>query len=127
MESASMRRLALRALSGIVLACHAPAFAAEAAAAPGPSLETIVVTGEQPGPGLWKVSKDEHVMWVLGTLSPLPKRIEWRAAEVERRIGESKQVLLAPQVKMQANVGFFGRLALLPSLIGIRDNPGGAK
>lgn len=111
----------------MVLAGLAHASPVGQATTPGSSLETIVVTGEQPGPGLWKVSKDDHVMWVLGTLSPLPKRIEWRAAEVERRIGESKQVLLAPQVKMQANVGFFGQLALLPSLIGIRDNPGGAK
>lgn len=122
-----MRRIPFAALLG--------AFTCVAAAASDPpppgsdpaALAAIVVTGEQPGPGLWKVTKDDHVMWVLGTLSPLPKRIEWRTAEVERRIGESQQVLLAPQVKMEAKAGFFGQLALLPSLIGIRDNPGGAK
>lgn len=121
-----MRRLAFRVYAGILLAGTAPAFSSEQASTRDASLETIVVTGEQPGPGLWRVSKDGHVMWVLGTLSPLPKRLEWRTAEVERRIGESQHVLMAPQVKMEANVGFFGRLALLPSLIGIRDNPGGA-
>jgi len=127
MEFDSMRRLVLRVFAGMLLAGNASASPVEQASTPGPSLETIVVTGEQPGPGLWKVSRDGHVMWVLGTLSPLPKRLEWRTAEVERRIGESQHVLLAPQVKMEANVGFFGQLALLPSLIGIRDNPGGAK
>lgn len=122
-----MRRLALRVFAGLLLAGNAWAAPVEDASTREPSLETIVVTGEQPGPGLWKVSKDEHVMWVLGTLSPLPKGLEWRTAEVARRIGESAEVLMAPQVKMEANVGFFGRIALLPSLIGIRDNPDGAK
>lgn len=122
-----MRRFALRVFAGMVLAGLAHAASVQPATAPGASLDTIVVTGEQPGPGLWKVSKGDHVMWVLGTLSPLPKGMEWRTAEVERRIGQSQEVLLAPRVKVEANVGFFGQLALLPSLVGIRDNPGGAK
>jgi len=123
-----MSRFVFGVLSSILLASTAQAAAVEPVAAGDASaLETIVVTGEQPGPGLWKVSKGEHVMWVLGTVSPLPKRFEWRTTEVERRIAESGEVLMAPQVKMEADTGFFGKLALLPSLIGIRDNPGGAK
>ena len=42
-----------------------------------PVLEAVVVTGVQPGPGLWKVSKGEHVLWILGTLSPLPNQMQW--------------------------------------------------
>jgi hypothetical protein len=123
-----MCRFSLSVLFFFAAAWYACSNAGEPAASPDtPSLETIVVTGEQPGPGLWKVSKGDHVMWVLGTVSPLPKRFEWRTAEVERRIGESREVLMAPQVKMEADTGFFGKLALLPSLIGIRDNPDGAK
>lgn len=122
-----MRRLVLVVFASAA-AWSACSIATEPAQAPdAASLDTIVVTGEQPGPGLWKVSKGEHVMWVLGTVSPLPRRFEWRTAEVERRIGESRQVLTAPQVKMEADTGFFGRLALLPALIGIRDNPADAK
>lgn len=122
-----MRRSALLVFASAV-AWSACSIATEPAQAPGAaSLDTIVVTGEQPGPGLWKVSKGDHAMWVLGTLSPLPKRFEWRTAEVARRIAESQEVLLAPHVKMEPDTGFFGRLALLPSLVGIRDNPGGAK
>jgi hypothetical protein len=123
-----MRRFTLSVFVLAAAAWNACSDAGEPATGPDMSaLETIVVTGEQPGPGLWKVSKGDHVMWVLGTVSPLPKRFEWRTAEVERRIGESGEVLMAPQVKMEADTGFFGKLALLPSLIGIRDNPGGAK
>lgn len=89
------------------------------------AMETVVVTGEQPGPGLWKVSKGDHVLWVLGTLSPLPEKMQWRADEVAQRIAESQEVLKAPEVGLKANLGFFGKLALLPSLIGVRNNPDG--
>jgi uncharacterized protein YbaP (TraB family) len=91
--------------------------------ADGATLDAIVVSGEQPGPGLWKVSKGEHVLWVLGTLSPLPKRMHWQSKEVEARIAESQEVLLSPNVAVSTQLGFFGKLALLPSLIGARDNP----
>ncbi|KAA0069284.1 TraB/GumN family protein [Rhodanobacter sp. T12-5] len=88
-------------------------------------LPAVVVSGVQPGPGLWKVSKGEHVMWVLGTLSPLPRGMQWRSQEVEQVIGASQQVLLAPSVKLKADVGFFGKLFLLPSAYGARKNEDG--
>lgn len=91
------------------------------------ALDTTVVTGSQPGPGLWKVSKTGHVLWVLGTLSPLPKDLQWRTDEIETRIAESKAVLSGIKFKLTPKLGFFQRLFLLPSLIAVRDNPGHAK
>lgn len=91
--------------------------------APMPEMETVVVTGEQPGPGLWKVSKGDHVLWVLGTLTPLPKGMSWQSKEVETLIAQSKAVIMPPDVQVKADTNFFGRLALLPSLIGVRKNP----
>ena len=88
-------------------------------------LPGVAVTGVQPGPGLWKVSKGDHVLWVLGTLDLLPKNMLWQAREVQTAIAESQQVLDAPQVKVDAKLGFFGTLGLLPSLIGVRNNPDG--
>lgn len=29
-------------------------------------LEIVLVTGEQPGPALWKVSSGSHDLWILG-------------------------------------------------------------
>ncbi|MET0655349.1 MAG: TraB/GumN family protein, partial [Pseudoxanthomonas sp.] len=59
-------------------------------------LETMVVTGVQPGPGLWKISKGDHGLWVLGTLSPLPSGISWQAEEVESLLEQADQVLGPP-------------------------------
>jgi len=87
----------------------------------------VVVSGRRPGPGVWKVSKGNHVMWVFGVYSPLPRNMAWDAARVERLLAQS-QVLLAPP-SASAHVGFFKGLTLLPQLprlIGIRKNPDGA-
>jgi hypothetical protein len=90
-------------------------------------LPMVVVSGVQPGPGLWKVSKGDHVMWVLGTLSPLPRDMQWQAQEVEQVIAASQQVLLAPAVRLEAKVGFFGKLFLLPSAYSARKNDDGRR
>ena len=90
-----------------------------------PLLSPVVVSGVMPGPGLWKVSKDGHVLWVLGTLSPLPGNIQWQSHDVAEALARSKQVLLAPKITLHADVGFFGKLLLLPSAYSARKNPDG--
>ncbi|MBA2079792.1 TraB/GumN family protein [Rhodanobacter sp. PCA2] len=90
-----------------------------------PLLAPVVVSGVVPGPGLWKVSKGDHALWVLGTLSPLPGHIQWESHEVQQVLAQSKQVLLEPKIKLKADVGFFGKLFLLPSAYGARKNPDG--
>lgn len=92
-------------------------------AADVPTLETLVVSGVQPGPGLWKVSRDGHVMWVLGTLAPLPKRMEWSSDEVRERIAASGVVLLSPRVSLKTRGGALGGMFLLPSALRARNNP----
>lgn len=122
----------LGAFLAVLLCLSTSAFAADEppvvnAPADAVAMETVVVTGEQPGPGLWKVSKGDHVLWVLGTLSPLPEKMQWRADEVGERIARSQALLKSPEFGLKANAGFFGQLALLPSLIGVRNNPDGKK
>lgn len=87
----------------------------------------VVVTGALPGPGMWKVSRNGHVMHVLGTVSPLPKGLDWISRDVEKILSQSAEVVFAPSYMVDADVGFFGKIALLPSLIGIRKNPDDAK
>jgi TraB/PrgY/gumN family len=86
-------------------------------------LDAIVVSGRYAGPGLWKVRNGERMLWILGTQNPLPKRMEWDSANVERRIGESQELLMPPTVDVDADVGFFRGLTLLPSLFKARKNP----
>ena len=68
----------------------------------GSSIE-VEVTGERPGPRLWRVAKGDHTAWLLGTLDPLPKHMTWRSREVERVIEHADLVLAAnPSVSLRA-------------------------
>lgn len=93
--------------------------------ADGRLIDTITVSGRQPGPGLWKVSKGEHVLWILGTLSPLPRGMEWDAQNVEEIVAGAQELILAPSVYIKSDVGFFGRLAMIPTAFKARKNPDG--
>ncbi|MHA6204833.1 TraB/GumN family protein [Dyella soli] len=121
----------LRALLALLLlAGTTPAFAqsnapATPSTAQAVNLDAVSVSGVQPGPGLWKVSKGDHVMWVLGTLSPLPDHMQWKTDEVEQTIAGSQEVLGPPSVSLKPKTNFFGKLFLLPSLVGARKNPDG--
>jgi hypothetical protein len=86
-------------------------------------LGTVVVAGRQPGPGLWKVRKGDNVLWILGTQLPVPKRMEWDSAYVERRIAQSQQVLLPPSLTVDSDLGLFRSLTLIPSALRARKNP----
>src|SRR5215469_2018089 len=130
-----------RARTGVAPRCASLALAAivslspalvAAAVAPQPqpptessdAVEGVVVSGEQPGPGLWKVSKGNHVLWILGTLSPLPKRMTWRSGEAEKIVAQSQEII--GQESVSPNVGFFREITLIPSLLRARYNPDGA-
>jgi hypothetical protein len=89
------------------------------------TLAAVAVTGVLPGPALWKVSKDGHVMWVLGTTSPLPKGMQWESSKVEHLIASSQQVLKPPGVQIEGNIGFWGQMSLIPSMIGVEKLPDG--
>jgi uncharacterized protein YbaP (TraB family) len=92
---------------------------------PAPTEEQILVVGQKPGPGLWKVSKGEHVLWLFGTYEPLPKKLEWRSHEVEAKLAQSQEFLAPPS--SNAKIGFFKKLSLLPHLVGMQKNPDGAE
>lgn len=117
------KRVWMAAMLGLVnlpaIAQTAPAPAATAAK----TLPAVVVSGELPGPGLWRVSKGDHVLWILGTQSPLPKKMQWQAQQVEATELAAQALLLPPAIEVNAKGGFFSHLLLLPRLIGIRKNP----
>ena len=105
----------------------------DAGVAPSPEdavpLEEVLVTGQQPGPGLWKVTRpaagNDHVLWILGSYGPLPKKMQWRSTELEAVLRESQEVIGPPTMK--AEVGALGGVTLIPSLLGLRKNPDGKR
>jgi uncharacterized protein YbaP (TraB family) len=57
-------------------------------------LDELVVTGERTGPGMWHVHSGAGELWILGSMSPLPKGITWRSKQVEQVLGSANQVLI---------------------------------
>ena len=86
---------------------------------------TVVVTGEQPGPGLWLVRKGGNDLWILGTLNPLPAGMQWQSRQVEDVIANAQEVIRPPRVSIDVKAGFFKKLTLVPSMLGARKNPDG--
>ncbi len=100
------------------------------AQAPDPDtpLEEIVVTGEYPGPGMWKVTRpgdDSHVLWIIGDPPPLPKRMKWKSRDVEAVAERSQEILRDATLAMEPDekIGLFRGLSLLPSAMKARKNP----
>jgi len=90
-------------------------------------MEAMVVTGAQPGPGMWKVSKGDNVMWIMATQSPLPKKMDWVSRDVEKKIAQSDAILFETSVSVKTDRGMFGNMLLIPSLFGARKNPDDAE
>jgi uncharacterized protein YbaP (TraB family) len=69
-----------------------------------PVVEEVTVVGEAAGPGLWKVRNGDNTLYILGTLSPLPKKMEWRSREVERVLTRADRLIPASS-KVDADIG----------------------
>jgi uncharacterized protein YbaP (TraB family) len=97
----SERAAGLSAVLALLLGLGSIAHSAEAPAPPGPAAaaeaptEEIVISGAHEGPRLWKVRKGDHVLWILGTVTPLPKKMVWQADAVELVLKQTQEVVPA--------------------------------
>jgi uncharacterized protein YbaP (TraB family) len=80
---------------GLLLGATTPAWPAA-----DPGLAPVIVSGERTGPGLWRVSGPQTRLWILGTVSPLPVGMTWRAREVVHVLAAVDTVLLAKPVEL---------------------------
>src|SRR6516162_10724023 len=65
----------------------APASVPPGAAAAAPErMEEVVVEGRHEGPRMWIVRSGDHTLWILGTISPLPKKMVWQPDAVEEAL-----------------------------------------
>lgn len=76
-------------------------------------LETVLVTGKKPGPGMWRVSNGNNVLWLLGTVSPLPEQLEWQSTEVARIMERANAVLAPPGAEADVSAGDVFKMTLL--------------
>jgi len=92
------------------------------------TLDTLVVTGSMPGPGLWRVSKGDHSLWILGTVSPLPKNMSWDASEVDELVASADEVLAPGGASATVGAGSMFKIMLLaPSAFAAIKNPDGKR
>ncbi len=119
-----MHRLLVMLTGTMLVASHALA-QTPSSELPIRDMDTLVVSGVQPGPGLWKVRKGDHTLFVLGTLSPLPKRMQWESRDVEKVIAQAQEVIDWPGVKFDTKLNVFQQLLLAPKAFGARRDPDG--
>jgi uncharacterized protein YbaP (TraB family) len=95
--------------------------AAGALDAPSEAIEEVTIVGEAAGPGLWKVRNGDNTLYILGTLSPLPKKMEWRSREVENVLARAKQVIPA-RSDVEADIGPIKAVRLYMQYRKVRGN-----
>lgn len=66
------------------------------------NIETVVVTAD-PGPALWHISRNGSDVWILGTVSPMPKTLDWNQRPLTDIITGARMVYLPPRL----TAGFF--------------------
>jgi uncharacterized protein YbaP (TraB family) len=71
-------------------------------------VEELVVTARLPGPAWWTVSNGTTTVYVLGSPSLAPKRMEWDRKIFERRLAGSSVVILPVQDVRVTFTGAFG-------------------
>lgn len=84
-------------------------------------IEEVTIVGERAGPGLWKVRNGDNTLYILGTTSPLPKKMEWRSREVENVLARAKQVIPA-RSDVDADIGPIKAVQLYLQYRKLRDN-----
>ena len=68
------------------------------------SMQELVVEGRHEGPRMWTVRSGDHTLWILGTISPLPKKMVWQPDAVEEALTQTQEVVPAwPSYGIGAN------------------------
>ena len=62
--------------------------------------EEIQVMGDLPGPPLWKVTRGDHVLWILGTPELVPDGLRWESDSIERVLALSSEYLPPPSLRI---------------------------
>jgi uncharacterized protein YbaP (TraB family) len=127
--AAKFHALRCRFIATWVLAAALAGNALQAAVDPAPAatataeeiIEEVTIVGERAGPGLWKIRNGDNTLYVLGTLSPLPKKMTWRSREVENVLVRAQQFIPA-DVDVSADIGPMRVVRLYLQYLKLRGN-----
>lgn len=97
--------------------------------APGiTELDAVTVSGERPGPRMWRLTNGDNTLWLLGTLAPLPEGMIWRSQEVEQVIAEADEILAPSFARAEVGAGDTLKLMFLaPAALKAVKNPQGKR
>jgi hypothetical protein len=96
-----------------------------AATQPSPDESHVVqeleVIGRRPGPAMWRVTRGDSEVVIVGALSPLPHALQWNESRVQRALDGSAALFLPPD---RARVGLFGAVGMVLRLGALRPPHG---
>ncbi|MCU0758831.1 MAG: TraB/GumN family protein [Steroidobacteraceae bacterium] len=87
-------------------------------------LQEVEVSGERPGPGLWKIRRGANTVYILGTTSPLPRRVTFRSRELESVLARAG-LFIPTRPSVDVKAGPFRLVGLYRDWRKLRVNPGG--
>ena len=91
-------------------------------------MDAVTVAGERPGPRMWRVTNGDNTLWILGTLTPLPKGMTWRSREVEQVIAEADEILAPGFAGAEISAGDTVKMMFLaPAALRAVKNPKGKR
>jgi uncharacterized protein YbaP (TraB family) len=94
-RAALVAALALAAAGGLRAQPPAASPATPSAPAAEAPLAEVVVEGRHEGPRMWTVRRGDHTLWILGTVTPLPKKMVWQPDAVRAVLQQSQEVVPA--------------------------------
>lgn len=114
------------AMTAVPAPAATPATQAPAASDRVNTLQTVVVSGIRPGPALWKVTSGDKVLWILGTVSPVPEKMEWYSPQSEAVLRNTTEIIWPPQAGVQVGFGSAFKAAFaMPTIFRARKNADG--
>lgn len=116
------RARVVAALCAALLSALTGAQHAQAAPVEEP-IEEVQVSGERPGPGLWKIRRGANTVYVLGTTSPLPRRMTFRSRELEKVLDQA-ELFIPTRPSVDVKAGPIRLVGLYRQWRKLRLNPG---
>src|SRR5689334_1733469 len=94
-----MRLVPLLGMALLVSLCLTPVARAQDDPSLSPLVEALEVIAKPPGPALWRVSRGDSEVVIVGTVSPIAHQQAWDSRRVERALTGARLLLTPPKTK----------------------------